>query len=156
MIASVQTLVLMSKYLFFCSISAQRGSASGSYSNLIIKMVLGSCFSDLNFLHYWSPSLKYPTRIRLNVRFGVYFLWTLKGVTFFLGFPHRGTRSLCACEKNPVLWMSGVGNLVGRDSHWNSVPPVRTIFFIFAFSRPSPVVGHVTHSSGELCVSLGM
>ena len=29
-------------------------------------------------------------------------------------------------------------------------------FFIFAFSRPSPVVGHVTHSSGELCVSLGM
>ena len=29
-------------------------------------------------------------------------------------------------------------------------------FFIFAFSRPSPVVGHVTHSSGEVCVSLGM
>ena len=82
------------KVPFFCSISAQRGSASGSYSNLIIEMVLGSCFSDLNFLQYWSPSLKYPTRIRLNVRFGVYFLWTLKGVTFFLGFPHRGTRSL--------------------------------------------------------------
>ena len=52
--------------------------------------------------------------------------------------------------------LPGVRNLVGRDSRWNSVPPVRTIFFIFAFSRPSPVVGHVTHSSGELCVSLGM
>ena len=118
-------------------------------------MVLGSCFSDLNFLQFWSPSLKYPTRIRLNVRFGVYFLWTLKGVTFFLGFSLAGREAFVFVRESCPL----------EEWGWELSRPRFALevftagandFFIFAFSRPSPVVGHVTHSSGELCVSLGM
>ena len=75
----------------------------------------------------------------------IYFLRRVLDIGDFLAPPHPGPFAGC------LMW-----NLVGRVSRWNSVPPVRTIFFIFAFSRPSPVVGHVTHSSGELCVSLGM